>query len=47
VVEPGRLIMRSDNGSYSDIVLDYNNQALMDKVKIIGRAVWWCHDEKV
>ena len=46
VVEPGRLIMRSDNRDYSDIILAYDNQPLMDKVKIIGRAVWWCHDEK-
>jgi hypothetical protein len=33
------------NRNYADILLDYGNQALMDKVKIIGRAVWWCHDE--
>jgi len=46
VCEPGRLIMRSDNSRYTDIVLDFNNQAIMDKLKIIGRAVWWCHDER-
>ena len=44
--QPGRLIMRSDNRAYSDIVLDYDNQAIMDKVNIIGRAVWWCHEER-
>lgn len=46
VCEPGRLIMRSDNSNYADIVLDYDNQAVMDKVKIIGRIVWWCHEEQ-
>jgi len=46
VCEPGRIIMRSDNSRYADIVLDYDNQAIMDKVKIIGRAIWWCHDNK-
>jgi len=46
VTEPGRLILRSDNSRYADVALNYDDQAKMDKVKIIGRAVWWCHDEK-
>jgi phage repressor protein C with HTH and peptisase S24 domain len=45
LVEPGRLILRSDNKNYPDIVLNYDDQATMDKVKIIGRVIWWCHDD--
>ena len=28
-----------------DIVIDWDNQAVMDSVKVIGKVVWWCHDE--
>lgn len=45
--EPGKLILRSDNKSYSDIVIDLKDEAAMGLVKIIGRAVWWCHDERL
>lgn len=45
--EPGKLILRSDNKFYDDIVIDLRDEAAMSLVKIIGRAVWWCHDERL
>jgi phage repressor protein C with HTH and peptisase S24 domain len=47
VCEPGRLIMRSDNRNYDDVVVDLHDEAALGLFKIIGRAVWWCHDEKL
>jgi len=47
VCEPGRLIMRSDNRNYGDIVIDLRDEATLGLINIIGRAVWWCHDEKL
>jgi phage repressor protein C with HTH and peptisase S24 domain len=46
ITEPGKLILRSDNRYYNDIVIDLRDEATMSLVKIIGRAVWWCHDER-
>lgn len=45
--EPGKIILRSENDEYADVTINLNDEASVDSVQIIGRAVWWCHDEIV
>jgi phage repressor protein C with HTH and peptisase S24 domain len=41
---PGhRLVLRSYNKNYSPIEINMKGD-LADSVRIIGRAVWWCHE---
>ena len=40
---PGKLILSSFNEQYPPIEVQTQSQA-EDTVKIIGRAIWWCHE---
>lgn len=45
-MEPGKFILRSHNSYYTPINIEI--QFLNDSsFQILGRAVWWCHDEIV
>lgn len=42
--EPGKFVLRSHNSDYPPIAID--TAYLHDtSFQILGRAVWWCHDE--
>lgn len=43
-MEPGKFILRSYNPNYDPIVLeiDYLGE---NSFQILGRVIWWCHDE--
>lgn len=45
VAEPGKWILKSDNKQYSDITINLHDEHEVDSIKVLGRAVWWCHME--
>lgn len=46
ILEPGRLILRSENKEYNDIIVNLRDPDEAEQVRIIGKVIWWCHDEK-
>ena len=46
MLEPGNLILRSENKEYKDININLRDEDIADQVRIIGRVIWWCHDER-
>ena len=45
-LEPGKLILRSENKEYADIVIELLEENQPHPVKILGRVLWWSHTEK-
>ena len=40
--EPGKLILSSFNKNYKPVEIPTGD--MQDAIRIIGRAIWWCHD---
>jgi Predicted transcriptional regulator len=45
-IEPGRLILRSDNKAYSDIAISLPRNTSEAPVYLLGRVIWWSHADK-
>ncbi|MHC1700306.1 MAG: helix-turn-helix transcriptional regulator [Humidesulfovibrio sp.] len=41
---PGALVLRSSNPAYPELEVDMRGGC--DTVRIIGRIIWWCHEER-